>query len=137
MLKVFLSLVLIWPTQGIVTSAFGPRFGKHHDGIDIEAPIGTPVLSSKDGLVVYSGYSPIGYGNTIKVDHQGGLESVYGHLDSLHVSVGDRVQKGQLIGTVGDTGNSTGPHLHFEVRLRGKPLDPRGFLKSKYPERLP
>ncbi len=115
------------PTRGSLTSRFGMRKGRHHDGIDIGAPIGTPVKASDGGKVIYVGtYST--YGKLIKIDHGGNLQSWYGHLSSYSVKVGDKVYKGQVIGAVGNTGRSTGPHLHFEIRKNGTPVNPYNYL---------
>ena len=120
-----------WPTPGIyyVSSGFGTRFDpftgelKTHTGIDIAAPLGTPVLSVKSGIVINAGYTS-GYGNLVIIDHGAGISTYYAHLSSITVNKNQQVVKGQQIGKVGSTGRSTGPHLHFEVRVNGKPTDP-------------
>ncbi|WP_137720199.1 M23 family metallopeptidase [Methylobacillus flagellatus] len=116
------------------SSSFGwrvdPFTGRNafHEGLDFTADVGSPVFAAADGLVVAAeGRSD--YGNIIIVDHGAGMETRYAHLSSFSAKVGDRVQKGQVIGKVGNTGRSTGPHLHFEVRLNGAPLDPRKYLQ--------
>ncbi len=118
-----------------VTSSFGnrvhPIYGetRFHAGIDMGASTGTSVLSSADGTVVFAGNSS-GYGNYTVIDHGGQLATAYAHQASIGVSVGDSVTRGQRIGTVGSTGASTGPHLHFEVRILGSPVDPCGYLSA-------
>jgi murein DD-endopeptidase MepM/ murein hydrolase activator NlpD len=116
-----------------VTSGFGyrthPIFGgrRLHAGIDLRAATGTRVESAADGVVVHAGWRG-GYGNAVVVDHGGGLATLYGHLSAVHVDVGEEVDAGEAIGAAGSTGGSTGPHLHFEVRSDGTPVDPRTFL---------
>lgn len=125
--------VLAWPVAGTITSPFGYRrspFGggmEFHQGLDIAAPMGTTVQAASGGTVISAGWYG-GYGNYILIDHGGGMATGYGHLSQIFVSAGQPVQKGQAIGAVGSTGMSTGPHLHFEVRLQGKPTDPAGYL---------
>jgi len=102
--------------------------GADHHGIDIAASIGTPVLAARQGDVKSVGWSEI-YGNMIIVDHGGGMESLYGHLSGIDVKVGYPVYAGQRIGSCGNTGNSTGPHLHFEIRKNGTSVDPASYLK--------
>ena len=118
---------LIWPAAGPVTSPFGMRWGRMHDGIDIGAPMGAPIHAAGSGTVIYAGWMS-GYGNLTVIDHGGGLATAYGHQSKLEVSVGDQVTQGQEIGLVGSTGHSTGPHLHFEVRVNGTPVDPMVYL---------
>ncbi|OIJ15900.1 hypothetical protein BKP35_02620 [Anaerobacillus arseniciselenatis] len=103
----------IWPTEGLITDTFGTRNGKHY-GIDIAAPRGTTVVSVNEGVVKKSYYSNT-YGNVIFIEHQEGFETVYAHLDERLVEKGERVNEGEKIGTVGNTGRSSGDHLHFEV----------------------
>ncbi len=118
-----------WPVTGTITSPFGWRsnpFGgapEFHQGLDIAAPSGTTVTSAASGTVIMAQWYG-GYGNYILIDHGGGYSTGYGHLSAIYVSVGQSVQRGQAIGAVGSTGQSTGPHLHFEVRIAGKPVDP-------------
>lgn len=117
------------PVSGQITSRFGMRFHpilkvtKLHTGVDIAAPSGTPVAAAGDGVVVHAGWWG-GYGNCVVVAHGNGRSTLYAHCSSLAVSDGARVRRGQTIGRVGSTGFSTGPHLHFEVRVNGKPVDP-------------
>jgi murein DD-endopeptidase MepM/ murein hydrolase activator NlpD len=123
----------MWPVAGRVTSGFGnrihPIFGvmRFHSGIDIAAPYGTLVKAADGGQIVQAGYFG-GYGYSVMVYHGGGFATWYAHLSSINVSVGQFVERGQVIGLVGSTGWSTGPHLHFEVRINGSPQNPRGYL---------
>ncbi len=121
---------LIWPVEGTVTSGFGYRWGRMHEGIDISVPEGTPIRAAADGTVILeqSESESGGYGNYTCIDHGGGLSTCYAHQSSFAASVGDRVSQGDVIGYSGDTGHSTGPHLHFEVRINGTPTDPLGYL---------
>jgi murein DD-endopeptidase MepM/ murein hydrolase activator NlpD len=116
-----------WPASGTVTSGFGYRWGRLHAGVDIAAPIGTRINAAKGGVVSYAGVMG-GYGNIIVVDHGGGLTTRYAHQSQFAASVGQSVKAGQQIGYVGNTGNSTGPHLHFEVRVNDNPQNPLGYL---------
>ena len=118
---------LLWPTKGRVTSGYGPRWGRLHAGIDIGASSGTPIQAAKAGEVIFSGvYS--GYGNCVIIDHGGGLTTLYAHQSRVAAREGAQVERGQLIGYVGSSGNSTGPHLHFETRVNGSPQNPRRYL---------
>ena len=122
---------LRWPlAKPILTSPFGRRWGRDHEGIDMKATIGTPVLAAADGEVVYAGDKVRGYGNMVVIQHAGDLLTVYAHNSLLLVHAGDRVTAGQEISRVGDTGHATGPHLHFEVRRKEEPQDPLQFLPS-------
>ncbi len=118
-----------WPVTGTITSPFGWRsnpFGggpEFHQGLDIAAPMGTTVTAAAGGTVIMAQWYG-GYGNYILIDHGAGFSTGYGHLSAMYVSSGQSVQRGQAIGAVGSTGQSTGPHLHFEVRIAGKPVDP-------------
>jgi murein DD-endopeptidase MepM/ murein hydrolase activator NlpD len=117
----------IWPMNGTFTSPFGMRWGRLHAGIDIAAPIGTPIRAADTGTVqIASWYG--GYGNYTCIGHGGGISTCYGHQSSIGVSVGQTVSQGQIIGACGSTGHSTGPHLHFEIRINGDPVDPMGYL---------
>jgi murein DD-endopeptidase MepM/ murein hydrolase activator NlpD len=117
----------MWPVNGPVTSPFGWRWGRMHEGIDIGVGYGTPIRAAASGRVIYAGWMS-GYGNLVAIDHGGGLSTAYGHQSQLAVSYGQDVSQGQVIGYVGSTGHSTGPHLHFEVRVNGSPVDPLGYL---------
>jgi murein DD-endopeptidase MepM/ murein hydrolase activator NlpD len=117
----------IWPVQGVVTSGFGPRWGRMHEGIDIAAPSGTPIRAVAAGRIIYAGYNAGGYGNLTIIDHGNGLATAYAHQSAIYVG-GGSVSQGTVIGAVGSTGASTGPHLHFEVRVNGSPVDPMGYL---------
>lgn len=122
-----------WPVAGRITSGFGnrmhPIFGyvRFHSGIDMAAPYGTPIIAADGGQVVQAGYFG-GYGNSIMIYHGGGYATWYAHMSGFNVSNGQMVQRGQVIGYVGSTGWSTGPHLHFEVRINGNAQNPMGFL---------
>jgi len=120
----------IWPVEGTLTSGFGYRWGRMHEGIDISVPEGTPIRAAADGTVILmqSEYESGGYGNYTCVDHGGGLSTCYAHQSSFATSVGAQVSQGDVIGLSGNTGHSTGPHLHFEVRINGAPTDPLGYL---------
>jgi len=117
----------IWPVNGPVTSGFGMRWGRMHEGIDIGVGYGTPIHAAAAGRVVYAGWMS-GYGNLVAIDHGRGISTAYGHQSSIAVSVGEVVAQGQTIGFVGCTGHCFGPHLHFEVRINGSPVDPLGYL---------
>ncbi len=119
---------LIWPARGTLTSRFGWRYRRHHEGIDLAAPRGTPIYAARDGIVEFSGWKG-GYGRAVFVGHGGGVVTVYGHASSLLVQSGQRVKKGQLIARVGCTGRCTGSHLHFEVRINGRAVNPLSYLR--------
>jgi len=124
------------PVEGTITSLFGEvRKGGTHGGLDIAAPEGTPIHAPADGVVVKSGPS-MGYGRVIIIDHGNGYTTRFGHLSGETVSLGDRVEEGDIIGYVGSTGWSTGPHLHYEVRLNGVPVDPINYLNTNLPQEL-
>jgi len=112
----------------VLTSRFGWRYRRHHDGIDLAAPHGTPIYAARAGRVVFAGWY-YGYGRTVILDHGNGLQTLYGHASSLLVREGQQVERGQLIARVGCTGSCTGSHLHFEVRLRGRAVNPLGYLR--------
>lgn len=111
------------------SSHYGPRWGRQHQGIDLAAPIGTPVFATGDGVVVFAGWQR-GYGNLIKIQHELGTETRYAHLSKIRVKQGQRVSRNTLIGDIGNTGRSTGPHLHYEVRVDGKAVNPMSFIKA-------
>jgi murein DD-endopeptidase MepM/ murein hydrolase activator NlpD len=117
----------IWPVNGPVTSGFGMRWGRMHEGIDIGVGYGTPIHAAASGRVVYAGWMD-GYGNLVAIDHGRGISTAYGHQSSIAVGNGQTVSQGEVIGYVGCTGHCFGPHLHFEVRINGSPVDPLGYL---------
>ena len=117
----------VWPVHGVLTSGFGWRWGRMHEGIDLAVSNGTPVVSSAAGTVIVAGWMG-GYGNLVVVDHGGGISTAYGHNTIVTVGVGQQVVQGQLIAYSGNTGHSTGPHVHFEVRINGSAVDPLGYL---------
>ena len=123
----------VWPAAGWVTSDFGPRVSKFtgkrefHKGIDISAPEGTPVFAPATGKVIFAGRDG-SYGLTIKIVHNSNLITRFAHMQSIDVKVGQEIERGAVIGQVGNTGRSTGPHLHYEVRLSGVPVDPRHYI---------
>ena len=118
------------------TSGYGVRsdpFGRGramHAGIDLSGPIGTPIYATADGVVTEAEWNSGGYGNLIKIDHGRGIETRYGHMSKMTVRPGERVTRGQLIGRMGSTGRSTGSHLHYEVRIDGRAVNPIPFMKS-------
>lgn len=118
---------LVWPVSGPITSGFGMRWGRMHEGIDIAVPSGTPVHAAASGTVIYAAWMT-GYGNLVVLDHGNGLATAYAHNSSLLVSLGQHVSQGQKISLSGSTGHSTGPHVHFEVRVNGVAVDPLGYL---------
>jgi murein DD-endopeptidase MepM/ murein hydrolase activator NlpD len=117
----------IWPCDGVVVSGFGMRWGRMHEGIDIGCAYGTPNRAAAAGTVIYAGWLG-GYGNLVVVDHGNGLSTAYAHASSMLVSVRQSVSQGQTVSLVGSTGNSSGPHLHFEVRVNGVAVDPLPYL---------
>jgi len=118
---------LSWPLRGVFTSGYGWRNGLFHYGIDIAAPLGAPIYAAADGKVTYAGF--LGdYGFMVEVDHGGGYATRYAHAGGLAVSAGQQVSRGQVLASIGVTGNTTGPHLHFEVLLNGVKLNPLDFL---------
>lgn len=136
----------IWPVNGIITSNYGVRRGgkvvrrggkkrrviysRHHAGIDIAAPIGSPIVAPGKAVVSFVGVKN-GYGNVVILDHGNGISSLYAHAHALFVQLGQEVSKGDLIATVGSTGRSTGPHLHFEIRKSGSTVNPMAFIKGR------
>ncbi|WP_068116672.1 M23 family metallopeptidase [Tropicimonas marinistellae] len=111
------------------TSGFGPRWGRMHNGTDFAAGHGTPIYATADGVVTTAGWHS-GFGRMVKIRHEFGLETWYGHMSRLRVKEGQRVSKGQRIGDMGNTGRSTGTHLHYEVHVNGKPVNPMNFIKA-------
>jgi murein DD-endopeptidase MepM/ murein hydrolase activator NlpD len=121
----------VMPTRGVYTSGFGYRWGVLHGGIDIANSIGTPILAASDGVVIDAGPTA-GYGIWVKLRHSDGTVTLYGHLSAVLVNIGERVYAGDQIAKMGNTGNSTGPHLHFEVLLNGTDrVDPVGWLAKR------
>lgn len=121
----------VQPVSGTLTSDFGSRWGAHHGGIDIAAPIGTPVLAAEEGTVISAGPAS-GFGLWVRVMHPDRTITVYGHVNDYQVTVGQQVSAGQQIATVGNRGQSTGPHLHFEVwDPQGNKTDPSAWLRDK------
>ena len=128
------SLPSLWPVRGLIASRFGVRVSPFtdtnvfHHGLDIDAPKGSPVKAAAGGKVIRGGFESL-YGNLVEIDHGNGYRTVYAHLSDRLVEAGDTVPRGGVIGKVGDTGRATGPHLHYEVRVNGLPVNPVRFLK--------
>lgn len=122
-----LEKVFTKPVYARISSYFGRRWGRMHEGIDYAAPSGSKVKASGEGRVVYSGWAR-GYGKTIIIEHQKGMRTLYAHNSKLIVNTGDRVSKGDLIAKSGNTGNTTGPNVHFEVQVNGRPVDPLSYI---------
>lgn len=120
---------LVMPLRGTISSGFGMRNGRMHSGIDILAREGSAVRAAGYGVVVYAGNGMHGYGNAVVLDHGNGITTLYAHLKSIRVQSGDAVAAGSVIGTVGETGNATTPHLHFELRREGRAVAPRRYLE--------
>jgi murein DD-endopeptidase MepM/ murein hydrolase activator NlpD len=123
---------LVWPAPGPITSPFGGR--RHHPGIDIDGVTGDPVVAAGTGTVLLAGMAPAGYsgyGNVVLIGHSGGIATLYAHLSRVDVALGQAIQQGQQIGAIGATGEATGDHLHFEVRVDNKPVDPMPWLPPK------
>ncbi|GBO53847.1 phage peptidoglycan binding endopeptidase [Pseudanabaena sp. lw0831] len=126
-----LSTGFVWPADGVFTSGYGWRWGRIHAGIDIAAPVGTPILAAASGVIEYATWNDGGYGNMIDIRHADGTITRYAHMNELYVKEGQTVSQGQTIGAMGSTGFSTGPHLHFEIRPNGgSAIDPMAFLAS-------
>jgi murein DD-endopeptidase MepM/ murein hydrolase activator NlpD len=121
---------LAWPLHAPISSPFGPRGFGFHSGIDLAAPLGAPVAAAAPGRVVWAGAMAGGWGKLVIVAHHRGVRSMYAHLSRTDVQVGDYVQTGNQVGLVGATGDAAGPHLHFEVRVRGAAVDPFPALRS-------
>ena len=127
----------MWPVEGPVTGSFGERIdpfngeGAFHSGVDIAATIGQPVVAPADGMVLFADFMG-GYGRVVIIDHGHGISTRYGHLKSFAVSAGQHIHRGFSIGYVGDSGRSTGPHLHYEVRINGTPVNPHKYLRTSY-----
>ena len=131
--SLYASTPSVWPVRGWVTSPFGNRTSpfsgilKFHEGMDIAAQTGTPIVAPADGVVIKAGFST-GYGNMVEISHGYGLKTIFGHNSRLNVKAGQRVKRGDVISYVGDTGSSTGPHLHYEVRSNGLPVNPVKYM---------
>ena len=125
-----LGIALVEPVNGTITSRFGRRSGGTHTGLDIANSTGTPIKAAATGTVVYSGYKG-SYGNLVIVAHTNSIQTYYAHCSRLYVSVGQTVTQGQVIGAVGSTGNSTGPHLHLEVRVNGVAKNPQNYVYGR------
>jgi murein DD-endopeptidase MepM/ murein hydrolase activator NlpD len=119
--------VLQWPLRGVLYARFGKKGKEPHDGIDLSAPAGLPVKVAAPGLVLFAGDQK-GYGLIVIVEHANGLITLYAHNRDLRVKTGQKVREGQVVATVGDSGRTSGPHLHFEVRKDGVPVDPLEYL---------
>jgi murein DD-endopeptidase MepM/ murein hydrolase activator NlpD len=125
----------LWPVRGQITAGFGQRMdpfsgeGAFHSGVDISVPLGTTVIATADGIVLEAGPES-GYGNEILIDHGYGLTTKYGHLNRIFVVVGQELKRGQVIGSVGMTGKTTGPHLHYEVQIHDTPVNPMKYLQG-------
>ena len=124
-----LPISLAWPLRGPIGSPFGPRGYGFHAGVDVIAPAGTPVAAAAAGRVVWAGYRAGGWGLLVTIAHRDGVRTMYAHLSRVGVRVGQRVGAGERVGRVGATGDANGPHLHFEVRLRGAAVDPLPALR--------
>ena len=118
---------LDWPLRGVLYARFGRKGRELHDGIDLAAPLGTPIKAAQSGMVIYAGEQK-GYGLIAIIEHPNGLTTLYAHSRELRVRTGQKVHEGQVIATVGESGRTTGPHLHFEVRKDGVPVDPLDHL---------
>jgi murein DD-endopeptidase MepM/ murein hydrolase activator NlpD len=124
-----ISANFVWPTRGTLSSSYGRRWGRMHQGIDIAGPIGTPVVAAADGVIVAANYQGGGYGNVIDIQHSDGSVTRYGHNNRLIASTGQSVKQGQHIADMGNTGRSTGPHLHFEIHPNGgRTVNPLAYL---------
>ena len=117
----------IWPAKAPITSGFGQRDGRPHQGVDIDAPYGAAIVAAQTGTVTFAGVKN-GYGNTTIIDHGHGISTLYAHQSKIGVRVGQRVTQGQYIGNVGSSGHVTAPHLHYEVHINGVPRNPMPWL---------
>ena len=118
-----------WPVVGEITQDYSEK----HLALDLGAPYGSPVYAARAGTVTHSGWARTGYGYTVILNHGQGMQSLYSHMKGAWVTVGQKVERGQLVGEVGSTGHSTGPHVHFEIRVEGKRVDPSGYLPAAPP----
>jgi murein DD-endopeptidase MepM/ murein hydrolase activator NlpD len=131
----------LWPVEGRITASFGERIdpfsgeGAFHRGVDISSEIGTPIIAPADGVVVFADLMN-GYGRTVMVDHGNGISTLYGHLSGFAVSSGQQVHRGEVLGYVGQSGRSTGPHLHYEVRIFNTPVNPHKYLLFTMPQQV-
>jgi murein DD-endopeptidase MepM/ murein hydrolase activator NlpD len=131
--SLYASTPSVWPVRGWVTSHFGNRTSpfsgilKFHEGMDIAAQTGTPVLSPADGVVIKASFGT-GYGNMVEISHGYGIKTLFAHNSRLNVKAGQRIKRGDVIAYVGDSGSSTGPHLHYEVRVNGLPVNPARYM---------
>jgi len=131
--SLYASTPSIWPVRGWVTSHFGNRTSpfsgilKFHEGLDIAGQTGTPIVAPADGVVIKAGFGT-GYGNMVEISHGYGIKTLFAHNSRLNVKIGERIKRGDVIAYLGDTGSSTGPHLHYEVRLNGLPVNPVRYL---------
>ena len=123
-----LGISFVEPVQGMLTSGFGVRRRDNHKGLDIANSMGTPIRAAAAGTVTYAQYNSGGYGNLVIISHGNGVQTYYGHCSKLYVTQGQTVSQGQVVAAVGSTGNSTGPHLHFQVMLNGTPVNPMNYL---------
>jgi len=124
-----LSSGFVWPAQGLLTSQFGWRWGRLHQGVDIAAPVGTPIWATANGVIDFAGWNSGGYGKMVDILHPNGTISRYAHLSAIYVKRGQSINQSQVIAAMGNTGNSTGPHLHFEIRPNGRTaINPMTFL---------
>lgn len=120
---------MVWPVKGPISSGFGPKGeGVNNDGVNISAPKGSPVVAAGNGIVAYAGNEMKGFGNLVLIRHEGGWVTAYAHLDRVLVNKDAVVAQGDMIGTVGKTGNISTPQLHFETRHNGKAVDPSGLI---------
>jgi murein DD-endopeptidase MepM/ murein hydrolase activator NlpD len=122
--------------RGWITSEYGERtspytgeVGSVHQGVDIANKLGSPIVAAADGMVLYAAWTPGGYGKMVEIAHGYGYTTRYGHCSRLRVSPGQRVRRGEIIAYLGATGNATGPHVHYEIRLYGVPVSPRPFMR--------
>ena len=125
--KVNLGISLITPVNGKISCRFGQQRGYYHTGLDIATAHGTPIRAAAEGTVSYAAYH-YSYGNLLIINHANGVQTYYAHCSKLYVSVGQKVSQGQTIAAIGSTGNSTGPHLHLEVRVNGAAQNPQNYL---------
>jgi murein DD-endopeptidase MepM/ murein hydrolase activator NlpD len=127
----------LWPVNGSLVSHFGMRMdpfsgqGGFHPGVDLHAPVGTPIRAAADGRIVQAGWNA-GYGISVMIDHENDMQTLYGHLSRVELRVGQEVKRGQIIGLTGTTGRSTGPHLHYEVHVGGAPVNPYRYLRQAH-----